>query len=37
MAPEVRNKIFEDSEKALLVQHVADPDEIAEAYLFLMK
>lgn len=37
IAPEVRNKIFEDGEKTLLVQHVADPDEIAEAYLFLMK
>ncbi|OCB86113.1 NAD-binding protein [Sanghuangporus baumii] len=37
MPPEVRNKIFEDSAKTLLVQHVAEPDEIAEAYLFCMK
>ncbi|KAL5489714.1 hypothetical protein ACEPAI_4546 [Sanghuangporus weigelae] len=34
---EVRNNIFEESAKTLLVQHVAEPDEIAEAYLFCMK
>ena len=37
MPVEARNKIFEDSAKTLLVQHVAEPDEIAEAYLFCMK
>ena len=36
-APEAKNKILEDTAKNLLVQHVADPDEIAEAYIFLMK
>lgn len=28
---------FSEMEKLLLVKHVADADEIAEAYLFLMK
>jgi len=34
---EVKEKMFADAEKALLVRHVAEPEEIAEAYLFLMK
>ncbi|THH03730.1 hypothetical protein EW145_g6053 [Phellinidium pouzarii] len=37
VAPEVKNKMFEDAARTLLVQHVADADEVAEAYLFLMK
>ncbi|THG94215.1 hypothetical protein EW145_g8186, partial [Phellinidium pouzarii] len=37
LAPEMREKMYEDAERKLLVKHVADPDEIAEAYLFLMK
>lgn len=34
---EVAEKSFEDAAKVLPVQHVADPDEIAEVYLCLMK
>ncbi|THG97681.1 hypothetical protein EW145_g7564, partial [Phellinidium pouzarii] len=37
LAPEMREKMYEDAERKLLVKHVADPDEVAEAYLFLMK
>lgn len=29
--------MFNDSAKKLLVKHVADADEVAEAYLFVMK
>ena len=36
-APEVRQKMFDDAAESLLVKHVADPDEIAEAYMFVMK
>ncbi|KAI5121376.1 hypothetical protein M0805_001189 [Coniferiporia weirii] len=35
--PEAREKLYEDAARTLPVQHVADPEEIAEAYLFLMK
>ncbi|EJD02510.1 NAD-binding protein [Fomitiporia mediterranea MF3/22] len=31
------DKIFDDTARSLLVQHVAEADEVAEAYLFLMK
>ncbi len=29
--------MFEEASKSLLVKHVADGDEVAEAYLFCMK
>ncbi|KAI5121375.1 hypothetical protein M0805_001188 [Coniferiporia weirii] len=35
--PEETEKAFEHAARTLPVQHVADPEEIAEAYLFLMK
>ncbi|TDL14169.1 NAD-binding protein [Rickenella mellea] len=34
---ETKNKIMEDTKAKLLVKHVAKPEEIAEAYIFLMK
>jgi len=34
---EAREKAFADAAESLLVKHVAGPDEIAEAYLFVMK
>ncbi|KLO13216.1 NAD(P)-binding protein [Schizopora paradoxa] len=34
---EVQTAMFNDSAKKLLVKHVADADEVAEAYLFVMK
>ncbi|KAH8112589.1 short-chain dehydrogenase/reductase SDR [Phellopilus nigrolimitatus] len=37
VATEVKEKMFGEAERTLLVRHVAEPDEIAEAYLFLMK
>jgi hypothetical protein len=37
MDPEGRKKMFEDIEKRLLVKRVGKADEIAEAYLFIMK
>ncbi|KAI5118568.1 hypothetical protein M0805_005859 [Coniferiporia weirii] len=37
LAPEAREKMYEDVARTLPVQHVAGPEEIAEAYLFLMK
>lgn len=36
-SPEARQKMFDDAAESLLVKHVADADEIAEAYLFVMK
>ena len=35
--PEVREKMAEDLAKKLLVKHVGSPDEVAEAYISLMK
>ena len=35
--PEVREKMAEDLAKKLLVKHVGNPDEVAEAYISLMK
>ncbi|KAL5511060.1 hypothetical protein ACEPAH_4275 [Sanghuangporus vaninii] len=35
--PEQREKVLENAAKTSLVQHVADADEIAEAFLFCMK
>ena len=37
MPEEARVQILEDTAKKLLLKHVADPAEIAEAYMFLMK
>lgn len=37
MSKEVQETTFASAAKSLLVQHVADADEIAEAYLFCMK
>ena len=37
MPEEARVQILEDTAKKLLLKHVASPDEIAEAYIFLMK
>ena len=34
---EAQAKMFDDASKSLLVKHVADADEVAEAYLFCMK
>ena len=34
---DAREKLFAEAAEALLVKHVAQPDEIAEAYLFAMK
>jgi len=36
-SPEARQKMFDDAAESLLVRHVADADEIAEAYMFVMK
>lgn len=35
--PEALSKMLGNLEETLLVKHVAGPDEIAEAYVFLMK
>ncbi|KAL5532541.1 hypothetical protein ACEPAF_4315 [Sanghuangporus sanghuang] len=35
--PEQRQKVFENAAKTSLVEHVADADEVAEAFLFCMK
>ena len=35
--PEVREKMAEDLAKKLLVKHVGNPEEVAEAYISLMK
>lgn len=35
--PEVQQNLFEMFSDSSLVKHVADPDEVAEAYIFLMK
>lgn len=35
--PEALSKMLGNLEETLLVKHVAGPEEIAEAYLFLMK
>ena len=35
--PEVREKMAEDLSKTLLVKHVGNPKEVAEAYISLMK
>jgi hypothetical protein len=32
-----REKMKKDATESLLVKHVAEPEEIAEAYLFVMK
>ena len=32
-----QEKVLADMSEKLLVKHVAGPDEVAEAYLFLMK
>ena len=37
LPPEAKDKMLADVAQKLLVKHVAGPDEIAEAYLFLMK
>ena len=37
MSAEFKEQVLQDYAKKLLVQHVAGPDEIAEAYLFCMK
>lgn len=37
MDPVARQTMFENTGKSLLVGHIASPDEMAEAYLFLMK
>lgn len=37
MEPEARKKMYEAVGKSLLVGRIGNPDEIAEAYLFLMK
>jgi len=37
MSKEAQNKMFDAAAKTLPVKHVADADEIAEAYLFCMK
>ena len=37
MPKEKKEAMFAQVAQKLLVKHVADPDEIAEAYLFLMK
>lgn len=37
MPEDKRNDLYEAYAKKLLVRHVASPDEIAEAYIFLMK
>lgn len=37
MSSEEREKFYEATAQALPVKHVADADEIAHAYLFLMK
>ena len=34
---ELLEKMKKDAEETLLVKHVGDPDDIAEAYLFVMK
>jgi len=34
---EMRNAIFEKAQKTLLVGHVGNPEEVAEAYIFAMK
>ncbi|KAF8596554.1 NAD(P)-binding protein [Ceratobasidium sp. AG-I] len=34
---EVKNDIFEETRKKLLVGHIGSPDEVAEAYIFAMK
>ena len=34
---DLREKMMNDAAEALLVKHVAEPEEIAEAYLFAMK
>lgn len=37
MPEDKRSEFYKNITEKLLVRHVADPDEIAEAYLFLMK
>ena len=37
MTEEQKQQTFAEAAKKLLVRHVADADEIAEAYLYLMK
>ncbi|KAH8115684.1 short-chain dehydrogenase/reductase SDR [Phellopilus nigrolimitatus] len=37
VAPNAKDQMIEAAAKSLLVKHVAGPDEIAEAYTFLMK
>lgn len=37
MPEEAREGLFKSSAESLLVKHVGTPEEIAEAYLFLMK
>lgn len=34
---DVKNDIFEETRKKLLVGHIGSPDEVAEAYIFAMK
>ena len=37
MDPAKRQGMYEAAAKKLLVGHIGDPDDLAEAYLFLMK
>jgi hypothetical protein len=37
MDPVAKEHLFADQAEKLLVKHVGTPDELAEAYVFLMK